>query len=206
MTQNAHLNIDILKKEWGFSGHPDVRLDVDLRRRRGVPNGGLDIEMPSGLHLNREKLLPQSSRVWFLSPPSTTKFAASFASQLSSAGSIVNKKIWRFRATTAKAISRARAARESAVLLKNEGNLLPLKKEPGMSVLVVGPDAYPAVPVGGGSAQRRAIRSRELISGHQQLCGETGKVFYSPGLPTVAGNGRHNTPFFTTASRRACQA
>src|SRR5207244_12443883 len=45
------------------------------------------------------------------------------------------------------------AARESMVLLKNEGNLLPLNKAESKSIAVIGPDAYPAVPVGGGSAR-----------------------------------------------------
>ena len=49
------------------------------------------------------------------------------------------------------------SARESAVLLKNEGDLLPLNRSQIKSILVVGPDAYPAVPVAGGSAGVRAV-------------------------------------------------
>ena len=48
------------------------------------------------------------------------------------------------------------AARESVVLLKNDRGLLPLNKHNLNSILVVGPDAYPAQPVGGGSGALRA--------------------------------------------------
>src|SRR5580692_9539525 len=57
MTQNAHLNIDILKKEWGFDGilMSDWTSTYDAV---GAANGGLDLEMPSAKFMNREKLLP----------------------------------------------------------------------------------------------------------------------------------------------------
>ena len=49
MTQNAPLNIDVLKKEWGFSGilMSDWTSTYDAV---AAANGGLDIEMPSGKH------------------------------------------------------------------------------------------------------------------------------------------------------------
>src|SRR5207237_7436928 len=49
------------------------------------------------------------------------------------------------------------AAREGVVLLKNEGNVLPLNKGKFKTIAVIGPNAYPAVPVGGGSAQAVAF-------------------------------------------------
>ena len=42
-------------------------------------------------------------------------------------------------------------AREGMVLLKNEGNLLPLDKMKLKTMAVVGPNAFPSVPGGGGS-------------------------------------------------------
>ena len=90
------------------------------------------------------------------------------------------------------------AARESAVLLKNENNLLPLKKESAMSVLVVGPNAYPAVSVGGGSARSVPFEAVSLIQGISDYLADSGKVFYSPGLPTIEEMSEA-TPFFTTA-------
>src|SRR5215510_4747423 len=57
MTQNGYLNTDVVKKEWGFDGliMSDWTSTYDAI---GAANGGLDLEMPSGKFLNREKLLP----------------------------------------------------------------------------------------------------------------------------------------------------
>jgi beta-glucosidase len=61
MTQNAYLNLDLLKKQWGFNGilMSDWTSTYDAV---AAANGGLDLEMPSGLHMNREQLLPSGSR------------------------------------------------------------------------------------------------------------------------------------------------
>ena len=45
------------------------------------------------------------------------------------------------------------AAREGITLLKNDGGLLPLSKSKIKSISIIGPGAYPAVHVGGGSAE-----------------------------------------------------
>src|SRR5581483_2163127 len=57
MTANGPINIGILKKEWGFQGilMSDWGATHDTL---GAANGGLDLEMPSGEFLNRQKLLP----------------------------------------------------------------------------------------------------------------------------------------------------
>ena len=78
------------------------------------------------------------------------------------------------------------AAREGAVLLKNDGNVLPLKKDAVKSILVVGPDAYPAVPVGGGSARVVPFAAVSFLQGISDYVGITAQVFYSPGIPTVS--------------------
>ena len=46
MTQNSHLNNDIVKKEWGFDG---IIMSDWGATHDGVAaaNGGLDLEMPS---------------------------------------------------------------------------------------------------------------------------------------------------------------
>src|SRR5438309_6807977 len=49
--------------------------------------------------------------------------------------------------------------------LKNEGNLLPLNKAQTKSIAVIGPDAYPAVPVGGGSARVQPFAAVSFLEG-----------------------------------------
>jgi beta-glucosidase len=185
MTQNARLNIDLLKKEWGFDGilMSDWTSTYDAV---GAANGGLDLEMPSGKFLNREQLLP-----------AIRNGQVSVATIDDKVRRILRVAIgfgWLDREQTDLAISRynragdqvaLEAAREGAVLLKNDGNLLPLKKDAVKTILVVGPDAYPAVPVGGGSARVVPFEAVSFLQGMSDYVGGAAQVFYSPGIPTV---------------------
>lgn len=76
-------------------------------------------------------------------------------------------------------------AREDIVLLKNEGKLLPLEKSAVKSILVVGPDAYPGVAVGGGSAGVKPFSLVSDVEGIQKQVGPDVTVFYDRGLPTM---------------------
>src|SRR5271168_3067977 len=186
MTQNAHLNIDILKKEWGFDGilMSDWTSTYD---GVGAANGGLDLEMPSGKFMNREKLLPavQQGQVSVATIDDKVRRILRVAIQFG----------WLDHEQTDLAISRynregdqvaLQAAREGAVLLKNDGNLLPLKKDAVKSILVVGPDAYPAVPVGGGSARVVPFEAVSVLQGLSDYLGNSAKVYYNPGLATLS--------------------
>src|ERR1700676_1485850 len=57
MTQNNHLNNEILKKEWGFNG---ILMSDWGATHDGVAaaKGGLDLEMPSPSFMNSDTLLP----------------------------------------------------------------------------------------------------------------------------------------------------
>jgi beta-glucosidase len=197
-SQNAHLNIDILKKEWGFTGllMSDWTSTYDTL---GVANGGLDVEMPKGVYMNRATLLPliKSGKVTVATIDDKVRRILRTAIQFG----------WLDREQLDLTIPRYNregdqvaldAAREAAVLLKNEGNLLPLKKDPGISVLVVGPNAHPAVPVGGGSARVVPFEAVSLIQGISDYIGSSGKVYYSPGLATISEMAVA-TPFSTVA-------
>src|SRR5437762_7075136 len=122
------MNNQVAKKEWGFDGiiMSDWTSTYDTA---GAANGGLDLEMPSGRFLNKEKLLPLIKEGKVL-------------------GSTIDDKIrrilrvalrfgWYDRDQTDFSIPRLnwqgrqaalQSARESMVLLKNDGNLLPLSK------------------------------------------------------------------------------
>jgi beta-glucosidase len=184
-SQNVHLNIDILKGEWGFPGvlMSDWTSTYDTL---GVANGGLDLEMPKGVYLNRETLLPliTEGKVSVATIDDKVRRVLRLAIQFG----------WTDRDQQDLTIPRYNregdtvaldAAREGAVLLKNDNNLLPLKKDQGISVLVVGPNAYPAVPVGGGSAGVVPFAAVSLVQGVSDYVGTSGKVLYSAGLPTV---------------------
>jgi len=153
MTQNGYLNIDIARKEWGFNG---VMMSdwVATYDAVAAANGGLDLEMPTGRFMNRKNLLPaiQSGQVKEATIDDKVRNILGTAARFG----------WLDRNQTDTSISffdaknqavALDAARESLVLLKNERKLLPLDKVQTKSILIVGPNAFPGVPVGGGSAR-----------------------------------------------------
>src|SRR5438105_9354516 len=82
-------------------------------------------------------------------------------------------------------VAALQAARESMVLLKNEGKLLPLARAQIKSIAVIGPDAYPAVPVGGGSARVQPFAAVSFLEGISNYPGAV-QTFHLRGLPTLA--------------------
>ena len=202
LTQNGRMNNDIVKKEWGFQGV--IMSDWDATYDAvGAANGGLDLEMPSGKFLNREKLLP-----------------AAKAGQVSE--DTINDKVrrilrtefefgWPGRDQQDLAISRfnqeggkvaLQAAREGIVLLKNTGQVLPLSKSKIKTIAVIGPDAYPAVPVGGGSAQAVPFNSVSILKGLSNYLGTNARVTYANGLMSI-GRATITTAFSQTADGNA---
>jgi beta-glucosidase len=185
MTQNSYLNTEVAKKEWGFTGI--VMSDWDSTYDGvGAANGGLDLEMPSGKFMNRATLLP-----------------AVRAGQVSEA--TIDDKVRRILRTAIQfgwldrdqpdlSISRfnlegrkvaLEAARAGMVLLKNDGNLLPLEKGKIHSIAVIGPDAYPASPGGGGSADAKPFTQVSYLEGLVNYLGSSATVYYDRGIPAL---------------------
>jgi beta-glucosidase len=198
MTQNGLFNTDLVRKEWGFDG---VMMSDWVATYDGVAaaNGGLDIEMPTGAFMNRKNLLPaiQDGKV------NTATIDEKVRHILETAGRFG----WLDRDQTDSSLSvyssrndtvALDAAREGIVLLKNEGKLLPLDKSAIRSILIVGPDAYPGVAVGGGSAGVRPFSLVSDLEGIQKAAGPSVTVLYDRGLPTVTDLARA-TAFQTEA-------
>jgi beta-glucosidase len=185
MTQNGYFNTDIVRKEWGFNG---IMMSDWVATYDGVAaaNGGLDIEMPTGAWMNRKNLLPA------IKEGKVTE--ATIDEKLHHILETAGRFGWLDRDQTDLSLSvysgpndavALDAAREGIILLKNEHALLPLDKNAIRSILVVGPDAYPGVPVGGGSAGVRPFSLVSDLEGIQKLVGPNVTVFYDRGLPTV---------------------
>src|SRR5713101_1861978 len=175
-TQNGYFNADIVRNQWGFEGvvMSDWRATYD-----GVvaANSGLDLEMPTGESMNRQNLLPavQDGHV---------------------KQQVIDEKIrrilhtaerfgWLDREQTDPDLSKynernhevaLEAARESIVLLKNDRQLLPLDRHDIKSILVVGPDAYPAQPVAGGSGAAIPFSSVSVVEGMAHLLADSAVV------------------------------
>jgi beta-glucosidase len=76
-------------------------------------------------------------------------------------------------------------ALESITLLKNEGHLLPLDPAKIKTIAIIGPDAWPAIPGGGGSSEATPFESESTVTGIANLLGPDVHVLYSRGLPDM---------------------
>lgn len=199
MTQNGYLNGDVVKKDWGFAG---VLMSDWTSVYDGVAaaNGGLDLEMPSGKFMNRATLLPaiRAGKVSEATIDDKVRRILRTAIQFG----------WLDREQTDSSISllnpegkqvAVEAAREGMVLLKNNGNLLPLDKGKLRTIAIIGPDAYPAVPAGGGSADAKPFTPVSYLEGLTNYPGSSAKVYYERGLPTLDEIAKH-TEFTTEAT------
>jgi beta-glucosidase len=198
-TQNETLNTQILKHDWGFQG---VLMSDWMSTYDGVAaaKGGLDLEMPAGMYMNRNSLLPavKDGRL-----PE-----AQLDDKVRRILRLADRFHWFDRDQTDLSIPRynvegrevaLEAAREGAVLLKNEGAVLPLDKHAVKTIAIIGPDAYPANPVGGGSAGVRPFSSVSILEGIANELGPSVRTTYERGIPDLSDLAAA-TKFSTTAS------
>lgn len=185
MTQNRRLNIDVLKNEWGFRGVLMSDWDATYDAL-GAANGGLDLEMPSGKYLNREALLPliQEGKITEATIDDKVRRILRTAVRFG----------WLDREQRDSTIplynlqgreAALQTAREGIVLLKNSNNLLPLSKEQVKTIAVIGPNAYPAVPHGGGSVTVAPFRTVSLLEGISDYLGPAASVQWARGIPDL---------------------
>ena len=183
LTESAHLNTEIAKQTWGFDG---VMMSDWWATYDGVAaaNGGMDLEMPAGDHMNRATLLP-----------AIEKGQVSLAAIDDKVRRILRVAVrfgWLDREQTDVSIPRysaagalvaLQAARESMVLLKNDGNLLPIDSSAVKTIAVIGPNAYPPVPNAGGSGGVKPFAAVSLLEGLTDKLGTNANVLWNAGLP-----------------------
>ena len=186
MTENAALVEGLVKKEWGFDGV--VISDWDATYDGvAAANAGLDLEMPSATFMNRQTLLPaiKAGKVSQATIDDKVKRILRTAIRFG----------WLDRPAVDPSLSlyneegRAvalEAARGGLVLLKNDGELLPLDRKKLKTVALIGPNAYPAIPVGGGSAQVRPLAATSFLQGLADALRGSATVLVHHGVPTLA--------------------
>lgn len=184
-TQNKVLNVDILKKDWGFKGL--LMSDWDATYDGvAAANGGLDLEMPFAKFMTAETLLPalKSGAVSEATLDDKVRRLLRVAleygfldrPQLDTNISLDNQH---------GAQVSLEGARESLTLLKNEGNLLPLSAARIHTLAVIGPDASPAVSGGGGSSIVTPFQATSILDGLSNSLSGKVNVLYAQGLPSV---------------------
>lgn len=163
-SENRWLNIDILRDTWGFKGI--LMSDwVSVYSTVGAANHGLDLEMPTGEYLNEELLMPAIEQG--LITEATIDLKVQHILQTLIAFGFLDKESKDTSIALDNPHSRQTAldiAREGIVLLKNEGNMLPLK---GRTV-VMGSNAEVLV-TGGGSGFVSPFSTVSIAEGLEQL-------------------------------------
>ena len=184
-TQNPFLNGKILKGEWGFRGI--LMSDWDATYDGvAAANNGLDLEMPSARFMNAKALLPavQSGVV----KESTIDDKVLRILRVALRYGWLGRPQLDLNESTYSVADRAAAlqgALESITLLKNDGHILPIDDAKIKTVAVIGPDAWPAVPGGGGSSQATAFEPVSIVTGIAVLVGPNVHVLYTRGLPEM---------------------
>jgi len=184
-TQNVELNCDILKKDWQFDG---IVMSDWGATHNGVAaaNACLDLEMPAGLYMNRQTLLPaihdgkvslatiddkvrrilrKAVQFGFFDRPQLDLSIPLYSSE--------NRKM------------ALKGALESITLLKNDDALLPLDASAVRTLAVIGPNATPAVYAGGGSSKVTAYEAVSTLAGLMDYLDGKADVKYDPGLPDL---------------------
>ncbi len=200
MSQNRYLSTEVLKQEWGFDG---VYMSDWDATHDGVAaaNGGLDLEMPSAKFMTRATLVPalRDGRVSREVIDDKLRRLLGLAERfgwLDEAGPELS--IPRYN-PAGREIAR-KGALEGLVLLRNEGNLLPLDAARAKNIAVIGPLAHPGEPTAGGSGKVTTFQNVSFLRGISEALGSTAAVTYHPGLPPLRALGML-TPFMTRRSK-----
>jgi beta-glucosidase len=185
-TENPFLNLTLLKGEWNFKGV--LMSDWDATYDGvAAANNGLDLEMPSPKFMNAKTLIPAVKDGRVQEPAiddhvlrllrTELRYGFTDRPQFDPADGVYSDQ------DRAVALE---GALESMVLLKNEGDLLPLDPAKIKTIAVIGPDAWPAVTGGGGSSLATPFASVSTVAGIGNLLGAGASVLYSRGLPDAA--------------------
>ena len=179
-TENEQLLKTILKNEWGFEGF--VVSDWGATHST-IPaaNAGLDLEMPTGEYFGdslRQAVLDNEVSIATLNDK-----VRRILRQMAISGALDNRKKGRpGEANTPQhqALAR-RIAAEGTVLLKRQGQILPLDQLRISSIAVVGPAADTAKVGGGGSSEVIPPYSVSVLDGITERAGSGISVNYASG-------------------------
>jgi len=182
-SQHDYLISQVLKEDWGFEG---VVMSDWTSTYNGVAcaRAGLDLEMPSGLFMAADTLIPaiQSGlldekliddkvrRILNLYERFGYFEKPDLADGFTPDGDFIRQ--------TAINVSRG-----GVTLLKNERSLLPIKKDKKLKIAVIGINAHPAITGGGGSSYTTPLYPMSLLEAVRKVAGGDAEVVYAQALP-----------------------
>jgi len=192
--KNRRMIEDVLRGEWGFKGlvtsdyfavqqlldrHHVARDKADAARQ--ALEAGVDLELPDADTFGELVALAKAGKV---SPAAIDKatvrvLRAKFLSGLFEQPLVDPAEAERVSNTPEHRALALEAARKAIVLLKNDGNLLPLDRRRVKTLAVIGPNAK-GLHLGGYSTNRPA-RGVDLLDGIKDKAGADVQVLYAEG-------------------------
>ena len=179
-TENHRLLEDILKGEWGYDGVVVSDWGA-VHATEAAANGGSDLEMPGPARWFGDKLLAavKSGQVTHARIDDAARRLVRLVLRTGVLDGTA-KPAGELRSRRHRQIA-ARAAEEAVVLLKNEGELLPLDPEALRTVAVVGPNAAVRRIQGGGSSHVRPGRRTSMVQAVEELLAGKAEVLFAEG-------------------------
>ena len=180
---NRPLLTEILREEWGFKGL--VISDwFAVHSTAPAANSGLDLEMPGPARHFGNKLVKA-----VISGEVDEKTIDDKVRRILKV--IIDTGAFDEKLTAARPIPgfpehrqlAREVAEEAIVLLKNENNVLPLKKNAVHTIAVIGPNAAEASIEGGGSAAVEPYYRVSPLEALRKICGDKVKIIYELGCP-----------------------
>lgn len=212
-THNDYLINKILKGEFGFQGL--VMSDwAAVHNTMEALQNGTDLEMGTDL----DQKPPRNYGKFYLGDTVVSLVKSGKVSEL-----LVNDKVRRILRVMEKTnmlsgkrtpgdfntpenqATALKVAEEGIVLLKNEGNVLPLKRESVRTIAIIGDNAVKKHSMGGGSSQVKAKYEITPLEGLQQLAGSAIKLTHVPGYK-VAKNQQADPQLIAEAVKAASES
>lgn len=174
-SENKYLLTDILRDEWGFEGFVVSDWGAVNERVKGL-EAGLDLEMPSSFGIGDQKIV-EAVKEGKLSEEVLDRAVERILNIIFKA--VDNRKE---NATYDKEEHHRLArevARECMVLLKNEDNILPLKRQG--TIAVIGEFARKPRYQGGGSSHVNPTKLDDIYEEIKKSAGDNVRVIYAQG-------------------------
>ncbi|HUM44639.1 MAG TPA: glycoside hydrolase family 3 C-terminal domain-containing protein, partial [Fervidobacterium sp.] len=174
-SENKYLLTEILKEEWGFEGFVVSDWGAVDERVEGI-KAGLDLEMPSSYGIGDQKII-EAVKIGKLDEKELDQTVERLLKIIFKA--VDNRK----RGTTYDKQAHHKLARkiagESMVLLKNQDNILPLKKEG--TIAIIGAFAKKPRYQGGGSSHVNPTKLDNALEEIEKLVQGKAKIIYEEG-------------------------
>ena len=181
-SENDYLLNQVLKKEWGFKGGVISDWGATHDTKDAALNG-LDLEMGTGkpydeyFLANPFRALIESGKI----PVSVLDDKVRRDLRMLYASGAVDGRRPGFINTKEHLNVALRAAEEAMVLLKNQGDLLPLDTTKDHTIAVIGDNAVHTFAAGGNSAGVKAFREISALDGITARVGKDVNIIYSQG-------------------------